>query len=297
MRLLVVLLAVFSPIGWQSASCHAQQANGEATLEGRLNSDEAQKPAASAAAAAAEPDAGPKRPFGVAARPGDGVQHPDLDKAWAYYEEAVGKVTEEVRAALAKLFDAAAAKGDLDAAEKWQKALEEFEQLGKLPTESEAKAAVSRAAADYKKASDELAKAYDVVVKALTMGKRIADAKVVRDEAIAVLASSAKLDTSSTTGSNDKAKKVKGADGWPEVGNYTYKNDSGWTAPITIEPDGVSRCEGRLGSWSRIAPNRIRINFYTGNWIEVQPGAEPGTLVTYRTQTGRTGIMRPEAMK
>lgn len=188
MRSFVWLLAVLAFISGGSASCFAQQP-GPATLEGLLKSDEAEKPAAAAEVAAAAPvadapDAGPKRPAGSVARPKDGVKHPDLDRAWADYDAAVAKVTESIKAAVAKQFDAATAKGDLDAADKWQTALENFEKAGEVPTESETKATLAVALVDYKKAREELAKAYEAVVKNLTMEKKIAEAKAVRQELV-----------------------------------------------------------------------------------------------------------------
>jgi len=122
------------------------------------------------------------RPAGTLTRPKDGVQHPDLDKAWAEYDASVSKVTASIKAATTKQFDAAAAKGDLDTAEKWQATLEKFEKTGELPTEKETKMAVSAAVVEYKKAKEELGTAYESVVKALTMEKKIAEAKAVRGE-------------------------------------------------------------------------------------------------------------------
>ena len=175
MRLWVLAVAGVLVIGGALPG-FAQQPTGPATLESLLNSDEGQKPATT------EADAAPKRPAGTVTRPKDGVNHPDLDKAWADYDAVVTKAAEGIRAAIAKQFDAATAKGDLDAAEKWQNALEKFEKAGELPADKEAKAAVSAAVVDYKKAREELTKAYGTVVKALTVEKRIAEAKAVRRE-------------------------------------------------------------------------------------------------------------------
>jgi hypothetical protein len=127
-------------------------------------------------------EAGARRPAGTVARLKDGVQHPDLDKAWADYDAVVAQAAEGIRSALSKQFDAATAKGDLDAAERWQTALEKFEKAGEVPVETETKAAVKSALGDYKKARDELSKAYGAVVKALTMAKKIAEATAARDE-------------------------------------------------------------------------------------------------------------------
>jgi hypothetical protein len=162
-----------------SVPCLAQQPSGPATLEALL-ADETRQ---AAIATEADANAGsPSRPAGTVSRPKDGVQHPDLDRAWADYEAAVGKATEEIRAAISKQFDAATATGNLDTAEKWQVIGEKFEKGGELPAGTETKAAVNTAAADYKNARDELSKAYEAVVKALTIEKKITEAKAVRDE-------------------------------------------------------------------------------------------------------------------
>jgi len=165
-----------------AAPSYGQQRTGPRTLEGLLNSDEPQKPND----AEAKTPASPKRPAGTVARPKDGVQHPDLDKAWADYDAAVMKAADGIRAAINKQFDAAAAKGDLDAAEEWQNALEKFEKAGEVPTEKEAKMAVSAAVSAYKKAREELTKAYEALVKNLTMEKKITEAKKIRGELVGV---------------------------------------------------------------------------------------------------------------
>jgi hypothetical protein len=159
-------------------------ASGPRTLENLLNSNDAQYPAAAAEADAT--DAAPKRPAGTVARPRDGIQHPDLDKAWTVYDAAVTKAAEGIRAAINKLFDAATAKGDLDAAEKWQKAQEKFKRAGEVPAETDTKSAVTSAVADYKRAKDELLKTYESVVKSLTMEKNLAAARAARDEAVVI---------------------------------------------------------------------------------------------------------------
>jgi hypothetical protein len=177
MRSLALLVLLASLTGWNTAACLAQQPIGPATLEGLLNSNEAKEPAV-----AAEADAGPKPPAGTVARPKDGVQHSDLDKAWAEYDVAVGKAAESIKAAINKQFDAATVKGDLDAAEKWQNALDKFEKAGEVPVETETKAAASAAVSDYKKAKEALGNAYEALVKSLTMAKKIAEATAARDE-------------------------------------------------------------------------------------------------------------------
>jgi hypothetical protein len=176
------LLAACAVVLGVGFPCFGQTSPGPATLENLVNSPEAQ-------GTPAVPEATPKRPAGTVVRPQDGVQHPDLDKAWAEYDAVVTKAAEGIKAAITKQFDASTAKGDLDAAEKWQAAMEKFEKAGEVPAETEVKAAVSVAVADYKKAKEALDKAYEAVVKALTVEKNIADAKAARDEARMITAS------------------------------------------------------------------------------------------------------------
>jgi hypothetical protein len=178
---LFVWLVAFTPlfaIG-DLAACHGQQSSAPPTLENLLQ-DEAvapvQRPVAVASGDPTETvDQHAGRFQGDLVRPKGGVQHPDLDNAWAEYDAAGAKVAESIRAAIAKQFDDTAAKGDLDSAEKWQAALKKFEKTGEVPSEIEKKIATSTALTDYKKAKDTLAKAYENVVKALTTDKKIAE--------------------------------------------------------------------------------------------------------------------------
>jgi hypothetical protein len=179
MRRWVFWFACVLVLGSSSAS-FGQEPSGPRTLENLLKSDDAKQSGAPAAADGT--DSGPKRPEGTVSRPKDGVQHPDLDTAWAEYAATVSKANESVKAAIAKQFDAATAKGDLDAAEKWQTIGEKFEKAGELPAEKETKAAVGSAVVAYKKARDELGEAYDAVAKALTVEKNITAARAAKDE-------------------------------------------------------------------------------------------------------------------
>lgn len=211
----VILGAVCVP------SALAQQPTGPATLENLLKPDEAPKPPAAPKANAA--DAGPARPAGTLVRPKDGVQHPDLDKAWAEYDAAVAKATEGIKAVIAQQFDAATSKGDLDAAEKWQAIGEQFEKKGELPGESATKVAVSAAVADYKRASAALAKAYESVVKSLTIEQKIDEAKAVRDEARTVAKAREAL---SVTAGKVVCSQPKSDDEWQKVGGKILTVDA-----------------------------------------------------------------------
>jgi hypothetical protein len=174
--------AIASLACWNNSPCLAQRPSGPRTLETLLTGEQEAPAVADTSKPAGQPQRPAGWPQGTLVRPEDGVKHPDLDKAWGDYAVTVTAVAENIRTAITKQFDAAAAKGDLDAAEKWQALLKNFEKSGEVPTDSETKSAVSAAVTKYKKAKEELAKAYEDVVKALTMEKRIAEAKAARDE-------------------------------------------------------------------------------------------------------------------
>jgi hypothetical protein len=167
----VVVLGVAFP-------CFAQAPSAPTTLENLVNAPDAQgTPAVSEGA-----DLGPMRHAGPVARPKDGVQHPDLDKAWAEYDAAVTKAAERIRLAITKQFNTATAKGDLNAAEKWQTIGDKFEKDGQVPSQAAVKAAIIAPLAELQKAKDELAHSYESVIKALTVEKNIPEAQRVRDE-------------------------------------------------------------------------------------------------------------------
>jgi hypothetical protein len=179
MRRWVVRFACVLVLGSSLAS-FGQEPSGPRTLENLLKLDESEKSGAPAAADGT--DSGPKRPEGTVSRPKDGVQHPDLDKAWADYDAAVAKTTESIKAGIAKQLDRATSKGDFDAAKKLQEAQNNFENAGELPATTDTKSTVSSANAEFKRAKDELTKAYDGLVKSLTMKKKIGEAQSVHDE-------------------------------------------------------------------------------------------------------------------
>lgn len=108
------------------------------------------------------------RPEGTLARPSGGVQHPDLDKAWAVYEVAVDKAAEEIRAAVEKQFEKAAADGNLPGVKKWKALGEAFDEQGTVPAEKETEKVVKAATEAFSKASEDLKRAYEQTIKALT---------------------------------------------------------------------------------------------------------------------------------
>ncbi len=115
----------------------AQQPTGPTTLENLLTDEgaaPAKRPVAVDASAPAAPNPFPSgRIQGAVARPRDGVQHPDLDKAWAEYDEQIETAAKAIEQAIEKQLNAAAASGDLDAALKWKRAGEQFQKDGQIP--------------------------------------------------------------------------------------------------------------------------------------------------------------------
>lgn len=282
MRSLACLLAVSSLMGGDSMSCLAQQP-GPATLEGLLNSDEAQKPAATAEAGST--DAAPKRPAGTVSRPKDGVQHPDLDKAWADYDAAVAKVTESIKAAIVRQFDAAASKGDLDAAEKWQKAQETFEKTGEVPTATDTKSAVSSAVAEYKRAKDELTKSYDGLVKALTMDKNIVQAKVVREEMRRLsepVSATAQTPKPSPDVAKPAAHAVEGLWRWGKHVMIFYPNG---TAKEIFPDKGGNPLSGR---WNAAGEKQVSLRLDNGFVVSCTLTAGDAMVASSKSPEGRT---------
>lgn len=126
---------------------------------------------------------------GPLVRPKSGEKHPDLDQAWDDYGSAVDIAHAQIRTALVKQFDAATEEGDLDAAEKWQAALSSFDLSGAVPSDPSIKSAAREVETNLKKAREQLAEAYDALVKSLTRQKNVKQAKAVRDELRAIAAS------------------------------------------------------------------------------------------------------------
>jgi hypothetical protein len=180
MRSLASLTTVATFLCWNTAACVAQQAAEPATLEKLVLSGEAQgTPSAPSATASG---AGLSQPAGAVVRPKGGIRRPELDKAWAEYDAVVTKAAEGLRAALSKQFDAATAKGDLEAASRLQESRKRFEQRGEMPRDKEATGAVASARSSFAKANAALKRAYKELTESITKEKRIDDARLVDGE-------------------------------------------------------------------------------------------------------------------
>jgi len=161
--------------------CLGQQPSGPQTLENVVQPDEGED-ATATDDDAADAEATPARPAGTLVRPAGGVQHPDLDMAWAEYDGAVAKAAEGLRTAITKQFDRARGEGELELAEKWQAIGSAFEKDGVLPKEKEIDKDVKAAAAAFARASESLKKAYEQAKKTLTIDGKLPEARAAWDE-------------------------------------------------------------------------------------------------------------------
>ncbi len=229
MKTVICSLSLAALAFWTTAACVAQQPTGAATLETSVSGDDSKAQTA-----------GTVRPAGTLVRPQDGVQHPDLDKAWTEYDADVAKVTEFIKASIAKQFDAATEKGDLDAAEKWQIALQKFDESGQLPSESGTRSVASAATSELKAAKDSLGEAYGTVVKALTREKKIAEAKAVREESESLLAMNGPAGFQEMTASRDKGEWiVLFRSSNPTHWNTSITSEDHFAVPVSKTPRGV----------------------------------------------------------
>jgi hypothetical protein len=126
-------------------------------------------------------------------RPKNGVQHPDLDQAWAKYDEQIEVAVKAVEQAIERELNAAAATGDLDAALKWKTANEQFQREGTIPDGLDGRRAgerprpkqakpILRALPLIAEAREQLAEAYRSAVKSLTKEHDFKRAEAVRAE-------------------------------------------------------------------------------------------------------------------
>jgi hypothetical protein len=205
----------------------------------------------------------PGRPLGTFARPQNGVRHPDLDKAWAEYDSIVAKVTEDVAGSIKKEFQAAVTKGDLDAVEKWEGLAKKLASGGECQLEEELGFIGKRAALKLKSASAALEKAYDSVVKSLTMGQKLAEAKAVKSEFTSL---------TSTVQAAAKAKETEKA-----IEQSLAKFSGFWRGK-----DGIVEEFRADGTWSS-----QKDPSFSGTWVlDLQ---DPKGVCLVRTSSGRNG--------
>lgn len=84
-------------------------------------------------------------------------------------------------------------------------------------------------------------------------------------------------------------------DTWSPVGAYNYQQTDGWTAKITIHPNGAITYHDKKdhpGTWTALSETELRITFHTGAWVEARKGDFPGTLIAYKTHDGKSGVFQ-----
>jgi hypothetical protein len=173
-----------------------QQQTGPATLENLLGDEvtaPTQRPVAVDATDPAATAVPAGRIHGAIARPKDGVQHPDIDAAWAEYDKQIETAAQAIEQAIEKELNAAAAAGDLDAALIWKTAGEQFRKDGRIPEGLDGQKPQGRSKPRPAKsesspqslvvdAQGRLARAYEAVEKELVKSLDLEKAKQVRSE-------------------------------------------------------------------------------------------------------------------
>jgi len=155
----------------------AQQPTEPATLGNLTDSDAAHETADT------PDDMAPKPPAGTVVRPRDGVQHPDLDKAWADYDSMVTKAATALREAMIAQRQEAREAGDLPAAKRYRDMLEDFDKKGALPRDDRSLTKQVAAAQEaFQTAAGNLQKTYKAVVVALVKDTTIDESEAVSVE-------------------------------------------------------------------------------------------------------------------
>jgi len=111
------------------------------------------------------------RPMGTLIRPENSPQHQELNEAWARYDAAVLKTAQAITNAIVNQFNASTQKGDLNAAIKWQAALDDYKQIGTVPSDPKTYYMFNLIMTDFKKAGNDLINSYTPLIKSLTIKK------------------------------------------------------------------------------------------------------------------------------
>jgi hypothetical protein len=276
-----------------SSGLAQQQQTGPRTLEGLLKSDEAQKPVVAAAEAAAT-DAGPRRPAGTVARPKNGVQHPDLDAAWADYDKQIEAVANAVEDAIETELNSAAATGDLDASLKWKTAGEQFQKDGRIPDgldgqnrAGKVKPGPAKPKNSYQSritdAQKHLAAAYESLEKSLVQSHDFDKAKRIRTEKEGL----SLHDFEKAITAREKSKRLSD----PIIGRWTWSVDGKIVDEQHLLPDGSIRSKSSSsarGSWSAAGtPNKTyRFHWDGGRFVDTLELSEDGLSLTGSNQFG-----------
>lgn len=207
------------------------------------------------------------RPERTLTRPSNGVQHPDLDAAWAEYDEQIETAAKAIEQAIEKELNTAAAAGDLDAALKWKTAGEQFKNDGRIPEGMEGTKPQGRPKPKPTKsesspqslvveAQGRLAKAYEAVEKSLVKSLDLEKAKQVRAEKVMLLSPDAEVTYLSDMKPRDLSVPAEGKPFQPgkisvggverEHGNFLCPPSNGSSTVSFAVPQGFSQLIGSV---------------------------------------------------
>lgn len=130
------------------------------------------------------------------ARPADGSKDGDLEKPWLSYKSATDLATAQLRDAIEIKRRAARANGDLEAASRLKSASEALDKNGEMPDGKELEKDVASTQDAYKRAAEDLDKAYAALVRKLTANTALDEsvAQAVENERAALFAADKPID-------------------------------------------------------------------------------------------------------
>jgi len=160
-----------------------------------------------------------------------------LDEPWTKYETTIATAEKSVVStfteAFMKQFDAAAALGDLDLVESIETEQKEFEKSGTLPTGKSFESTLQAIKKTREDANTQLKKVYSNAISDLTKQKRLAEARIVRDEMLVVFRDAKLLCPSRKNG-------------------YFRMGDGAGVAVTLTKPFSLGKTEVTQGQWKSV---------------------------------------------
>ncbi len=160
-----------------------------------------------------------------------------LDEPWTKYETAIATAEKSAASTLTeefiKQFEAAAALGDLDFAESIEAQQKAFEESGTLPTGKSFESTLQAIKKTREDANTQLIVAYRNAISDLTKQKRLAEARIVRDEMLVVFRDSKLLRPNRTNG-------------------YFRMGDGAGVAVTLTKPFSLGKTEVTQGQWKSV---------------------------------------------
>ena len=156
-----------------------------------------------------------------------------LDEPWTKYETAEKSAASTLTEEFIKQFDAAAALGDLDLVESIEAQQKAFEESGTLPTGKSFESIVLAIKKNHENANTQLKEVYSNAISDLTKQKRLAEARIVRDEMLVVFRDSKLLRPNRT--------------------NVYFRMGDGAGVAVTLtKPFSLGKTEVTQGQWKSV---------------------------------------------